>query len=233
MKNNIFEKSIWINAYILVIMIHLYSCFYNIQTIRSYSKVLLMPLLLKIYHNQTKKENRSKLVSIGIFLGFIGDTLLISDGQLCLFLGLISFLSGHLCYIYEIFSRIERKKFKQKIMSFISLTFFISFILIWLYNNYMKEGLIKGQFIIPGVIYLFILGLLNLSSSFYLCVSFNKKTLTLVLGTLLFFISDSTLARSLFYETYIYYTFIIMSTYIAAQTLITYSLLKKEDFIIV
>ena len=41
----------------------------------------------------------------------------------------------------------------------------------------MKEGLIKGQFIIPGVIYLFILGLLNLSSSFYLCVSFNKKAL--------------------------------------------------------
>ena len=118
-------------------------------------------------------------------------------------------------------------------MSFISLIIFISFILIWLYNNYMKEGLIKGHFIIPGVIYLFILGLLNLSSSFYLCVSFNKKALTLVLGTLLFFISDFTLARSLFYEAYKYYTFIIMSTYIAAQTLITYSLIKKKDFIIV
>ena len=99
MKNNLFYKSLWINSYILIIIIHLYACFYQIENIRSYTKVLLMPFLLKIYKNSTTEENRSKLICIGLFLGFIGDTLLIfSDSLLFLICGLIIFLLCHLCF---------------------------------------------------------------------------------------------------------------------------------------
>ena len=234
MKNNLFYKSLWINSYILIIIIHLYACFYQIENIRSYTKVLLMPFLLKIYKNSTTEENRSKLICIGLFLGFIGDTLLIfSDSLLFLICGLISFLAGHLCYIIEMIKRIKMKNFIKKFWIFILLIIFISFNIIWQYIYYLRDGLIRGKMIVPGLLYLLILGLLNLFSFFYTICYFEKRKLLLVLGTLLFWVSDFTLARSLFYETNIYYPFIVMSTYISAQTLITYGLYYKEDFIII
>ena len=115
----------------------------------------------------------------------------------------------------------------------IFLLLFISFNIIWQYTYYLKDGLIRGKMIVPGFLYMLILGSLNLFSLFYMICYFEKRKLLLVLGTLLFWISDFTLARDLFYESNIYYPFIIMSTYISAQTLITYGLCNKDDFIII
>ena len=235
MKSNLFDKSLWINSYILIIIIHLYACFYHFENIRIYTKVLLMPFLLKIYINSTTEENRSKFVSIGLLLGFFGDTFLIFSEHSLLFLiyGLICFLSGHLCYIIEMIKRIKTKNFIKNFWIFFLLIIFISFNIIWQYTYYLKDGLIRGKMIIPGFLYMLILGSLNLFSLFYMICYFEKRKLLLVLGTLLFWISDFTLARDLFYESNIYYPFIIMSTYISAQTLITYGLCNKDDFIII
>ena len=235
MKNNLFYKSLWINSYILIIIIHLYACLYQIENIRMYTKVLLMPFLLKIYKNSTTEDNRSNLISIGLFFGFIGDTLLIFSDNSLLFLisGLISFLAGHVCYIIEMIKRTKKKNFIKKFWILLLLIIFISFNIFWQYKYYLRDGLIRGKMIVPGLIYLLILGLLNLFSFFYMICYFEKRKLLLVLGTLLFWVSDFTLARSLFYESNIYSSFIVMSTYISAQTLITYGLCKKEDFIII
>ena len=235
MKSNLFDKSLWINSYILIIIIHLYACLYQIENIRMYTKVLLMPFLLKIYKNSTTEDNRSNLISIGLFFGFIGDTLLIFSDNSLLFLisGLISFLAGHVCYIIEMIKRTKKKNFIKKFWILLLLIIFISFNIFWQYKYYLRDGLIRGKMIVPGLIYLLILGLLNLFSFFYMICYFEKRKLLLVLGTLLFWVSDFTLARSLFYESNIYSSFIVMSTYISAQTLITYGLCKKEDFIII
>ena len=149
-----------------------------------------MPFLLKIYINSTTEENRSKFVSIGLLLGFFGDTFLIFSDHSLLFLiyGLICFLSGHLCYIIEMIKRIKTKNFIKNFWIFFLLIIFISFNIIWQYTYYLKDGLIRGKMIIPGFLYMLILGSLNLFSLFYMICYFEKRKLLLVLGTLLFWI---------------------------------------------
>ena len=62
-----------------IILVHLYSCFFEIENPRIFTKVFLMPFLSLIYYKATPKEKFSKTIFIAIIAGFCGDVFLLKD----------------------------------------------------------------------------------------------------------------------------------------------------------
>ena len=220
---------IW--AYSTDVFINLFSCFYRLNAPRKISKCLLLPLLLCLYLQITNKEARSKFVIYGIIAGYIGDILLINDNKICLILGIFSFLLCQISYIIDITSRIEMKIWKEKIWTAFGLLIIFGCFCSYVYKYYLAEGCIRDNLQLPGIVYLTSSGLFNMISLFYLI---NKKTfngLMIFVGSSFFFISDYTLSiQTLYVNTFFgsYSLFVIMLTYIIAQTLVCVGLSNEE-----
>ena len=73
-----------------------------------------------------------------------------------------------------------------------------------------------------------IIGIFNVSSLFNLITNFNISNLQICIGSILFWISDFILVRMMFYELLYYYHFIVMTTYMLAQTLIVFGMSGTE-----
>ena len=228
---------IWL--YLTIVFIHLISCFYKFKSIQHITKVFLMPCLLLIYFQITNNETRSNFVIYGLIRGSLGDLFLIfCSVYICLILGLVSFLLGHILYIADITCKIELKIWKERMWTALGLLIFFGCFCSYMFKFYIREGLTKNNVEIPGIIYLSALGLLNSASIFYFINKSSKYSLLTFLGTIFFFSSDLILQRELFYKDYNffaeYYNFIVMVTYIVGQTLIAVGLSnakKKENIL--
>ena len=222
--------SIW--AYSTDIFINLISCFFFIRKPRIISKCLLMPLLLFVYFQITNKDARSKFVIYGIIGGYIGDILLIYQHvYIFLVLGIFSFLLCQILYIIEITSRIEKKIWKEKIWTSLGLFIIFGCFCSYIYKYYMAEGCTSKNLQLPGIIYLTSSGFLNSMSFFYLINKMSLNGLMLVLGSTFFFVSDFILAMESLYDEPllgVQSSFIIMLTYIIAQTCVVIGLSNKE-----
>ena len=220
---------IW--AYSTDVFIHLFSCIFRLSTPKEISKCLLLPLLLCLYLQITNKEARSKFVIYGLIEGCVGDILLICVNKICLIFGIFSFLLCQISYIIEITSRIEMKIWKEKIWTAFGLFIILGCFCSYIYKYYVAEGCNRENLQLPFIVYLTNSGLFNMVSLFYLI---NKKSLNglmLVVGSSFFFISDFTLSIQMFYEHTLfgsYSLFVIMLTYIIAQTVICIGLSNEE-----
>lgn len=222
--------SILLFFYIVISLIHLYSCHYKVNIVRKVTKLFLMPTLGLLYYFGTSKEKFSKNVLLGIFFGFLGDALLLVDDPFSpLFVpGIVSFFIGHILYLVSFLRETGFNNYKKH---FIFLTF-ISGIFFYIEKfafQYLKDGFAKGDVMIPCVSYLTLLMLLNITSGFYSYTYFNKYSLLTFIGSFIFFISDFILVRKMFYEDNKYYQVSLMTTYILAQSLICYGLAHRRD----
>jgi len=92
----------------------------------------------------------------------------------------------------------------------------------------LLPGFKKGGIPIPGCIYIQILLYLDVTGGFLFWNNKNFYSFLIYLGCNIFCISDFILARRMFFENNPYYQFIIMSTYITAQTLISIGMSDKN-----
>ena len=136
------------NIYLIIVFIHLYSCFYHIESIRRSTKVLLMPMLILIYREITSPENYSKYIINGLLFGFTGDAILLCDGKSSLLtIGILSFLIGHLLYILLYLREIGKKNFiNKKIILFVIFMFYNIFFYLTFIN--IKIGILKKNMVI-------------------------------------------------------------------------------------
>jgi uncharacterized membrane protein YhhN len=207
--------------HILNSTIHLFSCYTRNTKIRIITKILIMPLLFFLYKYLTDKLKKSKYLQLGIILGWIGDLFLIckDDSPLIIF-GIISFFIGHIFYIFSFIKLNDKISYRKNyFILLIILTFFVWYVN-FLFTNYLCEGFKKHKMTIPGISYMSILGLIDTFAIFNLYLKFSFGRLLCLFGTILFSYSDFCLAKHLFIEKLKYENFIIMSTYIPAQTLI-------------
>lgn len=230
------------NIYLIIVFIHLYSCFYHIESIRRSTKVLLMPMLILIYREITSAENYSKYIINGLLFGFTGDAILLCDGKSSLLtIGILSFLIGHLLYISLYLREIGRKNFlNKKIILFVIFMFYNIFSYLTFIN--IKIGILKRGVFYEASFYLLILEIESCLSCFYFCIKKEKWSFINFLGTNFFWLSDFILIRELFYEDKIQYylNFIVMFTYIIGQTFIMLGMsqiklnkkIEKENLII-
>ena len=216
--------------FLIISIIHLYCCYYKLIEIRKFTKLFLMPLLGSIYYFGTPNEQFSKNVLTGIFFGFLGDVLLLVDDPFSPFIvpGIISFFIGHILYVISFLRETGYYNYKKH---FLVLLLFCG---IFFYGatfafKYLKDGFARGGVMIPGVSYLSLLALLNITSGFYSFTYFNIYSLLTFIGSFIFFISDFILVRKMFYEDNEYYQISLMATYILAQSLICYGLAHRRN----
>jgi uncharacterized membrane protein YhhN len=179
-------------------------------------KPLIMLGLIAHYYVQS--ANRSSLFISALAFCWIGDVLLMFQGELFFMLGLAAFLVGHLLYIfcYRQFQWVDQSSElmgTQKVRYSIPIVLTGSGLVVILYPT-------LGDLKIPVLIYALVLTLMVLNALFRYGRTTSKSFSFVFVGAILFMVSDSLLAINKFHHLISYSSVWIMVTYCAAQFLI-------------
>lgn len=181
------------------------------------AKPLLMPVLLAWFYLETRKLDRTGNLILGaLFFSWIGDVALLLDSRYGSFFiyGLIAFLLAHICYI-AYFYRARKLNGVNNFKPFASLL-----ILAYMTIFYITVHPFLGVMKVPVLIYAVIITLMLLASIHAFDLHTQRFGVISVAGTLIFAVSDSTLAINRFVLPFEYAPFFIMLTYGVAQFLI-------------
>jgi uncharacterized membrane protein YhhN len=185
-----------------------------------------MPLLAFTYYLGCPKEKFTKIILLALIFGCLGDLFLIIKNFFVF--GVVSFLLGHLLYIFIFFGETGLKNYKKNIFVFIA----VCLVYVYAENKvllYFRPALIKAGLWGPLIVYTSILAILNVSSAIYAYCYRNIYSILTYIGSLVFAISDIILAQQLFMENNKYYQIIIMTTYILGQSLISLGMANKKN----
>ena len=167
---------------------------------RFFTKILLIPILLGIYLVESKHRflKIDLLFVLGLIFSFFGDLfLLFSWGFLP---GLGSFLLAHVFYIF-CFRKLATPFSTKKYLPLILIYLFALIYLLFPHLNEMK---------IPVIVY-------GIVISAMLWVALKTQNRLLIIGALLFVVSDSILSFRLFMVKGLIYDVLVMLTYVLAQ----------------
>lgn len=183
-------------------------------------KPILIPLLILFVLVQ-RPQQFLPLIFGALVFSTLGDVFLLSDVELFFMLGLGSFFIAHILYCW-IFSAALRREFAFKVNLW-PLSIILTYLIVFL--GYLWASL--GELLFPVVAYALIIStMLFLAWSWYLSARI-KSTLIIFIGAILFILSDSLLAISLFKSSFYMDHFWVMFTYLSAQSLLIYGLWRR------
>jgi len=193
-------------VFALVGALHLVALFVGWYAVSVPTKWMLMPALL-VALLVGLPHRRSEVTlwgSLGILFSWAGDVLLASPGDLGFFLGLGGFLVAHVMYLV-LFARPLRTR-RLPVIALFYVGWWLVLVLV------LAPHL--GQLLIPVAIYGLVLG-----AAAAFALGTNRIT---AVGGLLFALSDTTLAFTMFYPGFAIWQqdFVIMVLYIVGQGLI-------------
>lgn len=193
------------------------------EAIAWWIKPLLIPFLICIvfFSNRFKTQ---KILLFALFFSWIGDVLLLFADKHSLYFifGLVSFLIAHLAYIFLFHKQTKSNNNKIYLR-------FIPIVLIYLLGILSVLWSSLNEMKIPVAIYAVVISTMLLMSikAFF---EWNKPAkILVVIGALLFVISDSILAVNKFYSPVPMGSFLIMSSYLGAQFFIVKSILMHNQ----
>ena len=196
---------------VIVFAIDLFLIFNNKSELRFFTKPLLLPILILMYFSRGKSEKipLDLFFTAGLALSFFGDLFLLFNWG---FLpGLGSFLLAHLFYIISF-----KKKLQKRISKFwpIILSLYASILLVILFP-YLKEMKI------PVIIYAVVI-----ATMMYNALKTHNRNL--IIGALLFLISDTLLSVYLFLQPLMILNLLVMATYILAQLFLVSGMISND-----
>lgn len=211
----------FILLYAAVCIIHLSGCILKKDTLCAWTKCLLMPLLTLASISfaisaGNKRLFEMALIAAALLFATAGDALLLFQSDRAFMAGALSFLIGHIAWMAS-----ARKALMAT--SIIGVAIWIGIAGIALFFLYRLLGKPSGVMGAGIVIYGFIL--IALAGTGIAAVHNDKSTpsFMFLIGGISFFISDGILAYSRFISEGAYSRFIIMITYIIAETLLAFS----------
>ncbi|MDR6486163.1 putative membrane protein YhhN [Chryseobacterium vietnamense] len=169
---------------------------------RFFTKPLLLPIIIWFYftYSQQNVFRINQWFLSGLILSFLGDVFLLFEWGFIPGLG--SFLLAHICYIVYFFKIKKKNAWSWLPFVFLYLGSFIYYI--YPYLNEMK---------IPVVIY-------GITIATMLYFSISTYSSLLILGAILFVISDSVLAINMFVKHSTEKELVVMITYVLAQLML-------------
>lgn len=198
---------------------HLYACVNrNMLMLRRVSKCLLMPLLAVCY--LLFAASPSPLVFAAILFGFAGDLVLLFRPRRWAFpVGILAFAAGHVCYIISFAKRIATAPPWYMFVLCALITIACAGIL----TRYLWKGLPK-KLRPPSFLYMLVIGSMASCAVLFTLYGATAHRWLAAIGGLLFALSDSILSIDAFHHPIRHRSILVMSTYIAAQTLIVSAL---------
>lgn len=213
-KTRIYAASI---GFLIASGLHIFGLFFS-TTLANYSKPFLIPALGILYVVSSKKIDFWVLGAL--VFSCLGDILLLDKAQYFVF-GLASFLLAHLLYIKLTASEIQKVSWKEILLVSIPFVLFLFGLLQLLYSN-------LNEMKIPVIVYGIVISSFGASTLMVYRQEKSTENMWLLLGALLFILSDSMIAINTFYSANGMYPFLIMTTYILAQYLIVKSFILKS-----
>ncbi len=205
-------------VFLLVSLIDIIAILNNSSLWQTIAKPLIIPSLLAYYITSSKSKN--KLYILALVFSFAGDVLLLDKTDLFLF-GIGAFLITQVLYVYLFSKGLGNSSRAKKIMAFVPFSIFFVVLI-----RVLKPGL-EG-FFIPVVIYGIAISSFGSISLLKYLAKKDKVNLSLLIGAVIFIISDSLIALHKFHEPRSFYPVVIMFTYIIAQYLIASFMLGSE-----
>jgi uncharacterized membrane protein YhhN len=192
--------------YVLVGVVHLVALLTNAAQLSSFTKPLLMPLLLAglLFALPRWRSEVALLGSLGILFSFLGDTSLMYSGDLGFLLGLGFFLLAHVGYLILFLRRLRMRR----------LPAFAAVYGVWWLALVAVLAPHTGALLVPVAVYGLVLGAMGASA-----LRCNRLV---AVGGILFVASDTLLGLDKFLPGFDLWQsdFLIMLSYIAAQGLI-------------
>lgn len=185
-------------------------------------KPVLIPILISIV-SVSEPFKTQKTLLLALFCSWIGDVLLLFADQNALFFisGLVSFLVAHLIYIY-LFHQQEIQYNRNSHFKFIPIVAVYLLVMLSLLWDTLKEMKI------PVTVYAIVISLMLFMSIKAFFQWGKPSNFWVLIGAILFVISDSILAINKFHSPIPMSSFWIMSTYLGAQFCIVNSILQKQ-----
>lgn len=204
-------KKIALFAFILVSVLDLLGIIFKIESLLYVFKPFVMLALLFLYTSSVSDIN--KWYSTALIFSFFGDVFLMYSGQLPFKIGLISFLIAHILFIRIVTQRIKKVSFLSILTAVIPFAVFLSLLIYTI-----KDSL--GELLVPVIIYGFTISMFGVVSLINYVETKSAKSIWMLIGAIVFMISDTLLAINKFYLPKEIFGVLIMGTYIIAQYLI-------------
>lgn len=187
-------------------------------------KPIILLALIGYYLAQTQAPNQTFLAAL--FFCWVGDILLMFQGELYFILGLVAFLTGHVFYIFSFrqFSWAEGKKLlpTQKVRYSFPIILAATGLVVVLYPK-------LGALQIPVIVYAMVIMMMAITALFRLGHTQNSSFVWVFIGAVFFMISDSALAINKFHTPFTGASVLIMLTYVLAQYMIVQGVLKHTN----
>ena len=191
----------------------------NNSLIQSIFKPMIILSLMALYYFSVEKKNNLYLLALAF--SFLGDVFLLDKNSMFIY-GIASFLLTQLLYIYIIIKQMEKpSSFHKYLYAFLFANYVVYLI------SLLRPNL--GDLFYPVVVYGVTIAVFGLVATLNYVTKRTKSSLLLMLGAVLFLISDSMIALNKFHESKAFYPIAIMSTYILAQYLIFQFMVFKTD----
>lgn len=211
------KKQYWITLFLIVLAGDIVGVQLQNNLLQTIFKPLIIPVLIGYFGSQVKgiTNGLAKWIGLGLLFSFGGDVLLMFESKNSIFflLGLSSFLIAHIFYIIFFHKVLIREQIKSNIaLLAIVVVYYIG--LIALLSPHL------GDMKLPVRIYGIVISFMFMLAMHMLFIKNKEAGKWMMLGALLFVISDSVLAINKFYQSFALAGVVIMITYGLAQLFI-------------
>lgn len=200
--------------YLLVSVIHLVALAIDATQVSTFTKPLLMPLLLAafLFSLPSIRSELALLGSLGILFSWAGDVTLASPGDLGFLVGLGFFLLAHVAYIVLFLRKLRMRRLRP--VALVYLAWWVALVVV------LAPHL--GSLLIPVAVYGLVLGTMGAIG-----LSCNRW---IAIGGALFVVSDTLLGLNRFLPGFGLWQVgtAIMLTYLAAQGLIAFGAIRMS-----
>ena len=211
------NKNFWIILFLIVLAIDLFAAYSGNETLRYFSKPLLMPLLIVYFiFNTNTVVSLKKWIVLALISSWLGDVLLMFEARNNIFFifGLVAFLIAHIFYILFYENILKLENLKKNYWLFIPvLIYYVA--LIYLLSPHL------GEMKLPVRVYGVVISYMLIQALQITRIKNRAASAMMIIGAILFIASDSVLAMNKFYQPFELAGIAIMITYGMAQLLIT------------
>lgn len=199
-----------IAVYFVVSVLDIVAVAMHYPVMQAVFKPMIMLSLMAAYYFSVSKINTWYLLALAF--SFLGDVLLMDKNNLFL-PGIAAFLCTQLIYIFIIQKRLKKGNMKDLLIAIVPFMIFYGLLIAILQKN-------LGDFKIPVMVYGMAISIFGMSALLLHLQYRNFSSRILLLGAILFIVSDSMIALQKFHSARQIYPVAIMSTYVLAQFLI-------------
>lgn len=212
-------KKIALLVFLLVSILDIIGIIFKIDSLIFIFKPFILLSLLFLYAHSVVIRNKWYVAAL--IFSFFGDVFLLYSGDTVFKFGLGSFLIAHLLFIAVVVKRIKKTSFLNVSIATISFGI-VLFLIIFL----LKDSL--NKLFIPVLIYGITICAFGVVSFIDYLNTISKTSLFMLIGAVIFILSDSILSINKFYHAAFSFQIAVMVTYISAQYLIYRSMVFDE-----